>query len=72
MDEMDVREKEYVYIQSYKHDGSLHRTWAKGFVIEANASRIVLVTNRALVSEADGSLVQRDLHDSQNRDSLLL
>lgn len=54
MDEMDVREKEYVYIQSYKHDGSLHRTWAKGFVIEANASRIVLVTNRALVSEADG------------------
>lgn len=51
---MVVKEKERVYIQSYKHDGSLHRTWAKGFVIEANAVRIVAVTNRALVSEADG------------------
>ena len=51
---MIVKEKERVYIQSYKHDGSLHRTWAKGFVIEANAIRIVAVTNRALVSEADG------------------
>jgi len=49
-----VKEKDHVYIQSYKHDGSLHRTWAKGFVIESNATRIVLVTNRALVSEADG------------------
>ena len=51
---MVVKEKERVYIQSYKHEGSLHRTWAKGFVIEANAIRIVAVTNRALVSEADG------------------
>lgn len=51
---MVVKEKERIYIQSYKHDGSLHRTWAKGFVIEANAIRIVAVTNRALVSEADG------------------
>ena len=51
---MAVKEKERVYIQSYKHDGSLHRTWAKGFVIEANVVRIVAVTNRSLVSEADG------------------
>ena len=32
---MEIQEREYVYIQSYKHDGSLHRTWAKGYVIEA-------------------------------------
>lgn len=51
---MELHECDRVYIQSYKHDGSLHRTWAKGFVIEANARRIVAVTNRTLVSESDG------------------
>ena len=51
---MEIQEREYVYIQSYKHDGSLHRTWAKGYVIEANERRIVAVTNKTLVSEADG------------------
>lgn len=42
------------YIQSYKHDGSLHRTWCKGFVLEATEDRIVAVTNKAWVIEADG------------------
>lgn len=51
---MEIQEREYVYIQSYKHDGSLHRTWAKGYVIEANERRIVAVTNKTLVSESDG------------------
>lgn len=51
---MELNEKDSVYIQSFKHDGSLHRTWATGFVIEANERRIVVVTDRALVSEADG------------------
>lgn len=51
---MELHEKDYVYIQSYKHDGSLHRTWAKGYVIEANDKRIVAVTNKTLVSESDG------------------
>ena len=51
---MELKEKEYVYIQSFKHDGSLHRTWAMGYVIEANEERIVAVTNRTLVSESDG------------------
>lgn len=36
-----LKEKDYVYIQSYKHDGSLHRTWIKGFVIEVSKERIV-------------------------------
>lgn len=47
------KEKDEVYIQSYKHDGSLHRTWAKGFVIEASDERIVAITDLTWVIEAD-------------------
>ncbi|MCF0116156.1 MAG: DUF402 domain-containing protein [Erysipelotrichaceae bacterium] len=46
--------KEDVFIQSFKHDKSLHRTWSKGFVIESNAQQIVAVTNKTWVIEADG------------------
>lgn len=45
---------EYVYVQSFKHDGSLHRTWCKAFVLEADENHIVAVTNRAWVIESDG------------------
>lgn len=47
-------EKDSIYIQSFKHDGSLHRTWAKGYVMEANDERVVIVTNKTWVSESDG------------------
>lgn len=50
----EIKAGEYLYIQSYKHDGSLHRTWAMGYVIEVRDERVVAVTNRTLVSEADG------------------
>ena len=43
-----------VYIQSYKHNGSLHRTWCKGFVLESDEDRYVAVTNKAWVIEGDG------------------
>lgn len=43
-----------VYIQSFKHDGSLHRTWCKGFVLKSTPEEIVAVTNKAWVIEADG------------------
>lgn len=43
-----------VYIQSFKHDGTLHRTWCKGFVLEADEDHYIVVTNRAWVIEADG------------------
>lgn len=46
--------KDQIYIQSFKHDKSLHRTWAKGYVIEANKNRIVAITDRAWVIESDG------------------
>ncbi len=45
---------DHVYIQSYKHDGSLHRTWSKGFVIETDDDKLVVVTNKTWVIESDG------------------
>ncbi len=43
-----------VYIQSFKHDGSLHRTWCRGYVVEADEAHIVAVTDKAWVIEDDG------------------
>ena len=43
-----------VYVQSYKHNGSLHRTWCMAYVLEADEEKIVTVTDRAWVIEADG------------------
>lgn len=43
-----------VYVQSFKHDGSLHRTWSKGTIIEVTDERYVLVTYKAWVIESDG------------------
>ena len=51
---MILKENEIVYIQSYKHDGSLHRTWAKGVVIESNDHQFVVVTNKTWVTESNG------------------
>ena len=45
---------DHVYIQSYKHDGSLHRTWSKGFVIEKDKDKIVVGTNKTWVIGSDG------------------
>ena len=50
---MRPKEKEMIYIQGYKHDHTLHRTWAKALVIESNEERIVCVTNRSWVVESD-------------------
>ncbi len=44
----------HVYIQSYKHNGKLHRTWSKGFVLVADDKHMVVVTNKTWVIEADG------------------
>lgn len=42
-----------VHIQSFKHDGKLHRTWSKGVVLEVNAKQWVVVTYKTLVVEAN-------------------
>lgn len=43
-----------VFIQSFKHNGSLHRTWSKALVLEDNDDCIVAVTDHTWVVEADG------------------
>lgn len=55
-DVMDIGEQ--VYIQSFKHDGSLHRTWAKGTVLEKTDERLVLVTYKTMVTESSGRIWQ--------------
>lgn len=51
---MKLPVNQMVYIQSFKHDGSLHRTWSKGYVLEASQEKMVVVTNKTWVIEADG------------------
>lgn len=51
---MELKEMDRVFIQSFKHDGSLHRTWANGIILECTKERTVLLTNKSIVTEADG------------------
>lgn len=43
-----------VIIQSYKHDGSLHRTWLYSKVLDVKEDYFVVVNNKTWVIEADG------------------
>lgn len=45
---------EVIYIQSYKHDGSLHRTWSSATVLDVDEEKIVVITYKTWVVEADG------------------
>lgn len=51
---MDLKVGESTYIQSYKHDGSLHRTWSKALVIDVKEDFTVAVTDHTWVVESDG------------------
>lgn len=42
-----------VFVQSYKHDGSIHRTWSKALVIDVLENCYVVVTDHSYVVEAD-------------------
>ena len=44
----------WLAIQSYKHDGSLHRTWDRGLVLANNDDFIVVATKKAKVVESNG------------------
>ncbi|MDR0934894.1 MAG: DUF402 domain-containing protein [Erysipelotrichaceae bacterium] len=44
----------WIEIQSYKHDGSIHRQWDRGLVLEDNDDFIVVASRRAKVIEANG------------------
>ncbi|MBR2553096.1 MAG: DUF402 domain-containing protein [Erysipelotrichaceae bacterium] len=43
-----------IFIESYKHDGSLHRVWSKGIVIDTNPEFSVAVTDHTWIVESDG------------------
>ena len=45
-----------ILIHSYKHDGSIHRSWAKGFVLDANEKHTIVINNHTLVTESDGRM----------------
>lgn len=44
----------WVYISCYKHDGSIHRRWDRGFVVEDSDDYIVIASRKAKVIEGDG------------------
>ena len=50
----DLKTGDSVFVQSYKHNGSLHRTWSKALVIDVNEHSAVVVTDHSWVVEADG------------------
>lgn len=52
MEQLKVGDK--VFVQSYKHDGSLHRTWSKALVIDVLEDCYVVVTDHSWVVESDG------------------
>lgn len=44
----------WIAIQSFKHDGALHRSWDRGYVLENNDDFIVIATKKAKVVESNG------------------
>lgn len=44
----------WIQIQSYKHDGSLHRLWDQGLVLEVNDDMIIVASKKTRVTEYDG------------------
>jgi len=44
----------WVSIKCYKHNGTIHRFWDRGFVIENNDDYIVVATKKAKVIESNG------------------
>ena len=43
-----------VFVQSYKHNGSLHRTWSKALVVDILDDLAIVVTDHTWVVESDG------------------
>ena len=48
------KEGDYVAIKSYKHDGSLHRTWRDTMVLKTSDDAIIGCNDHTLVTESDG------------------
>ncbi|MBO1308715.1 DUF402 domain-containing protein [Enterococcus sp. 669A] len=48
------KEGEFITIKSYKHDGSLHRTWRDTMVLKTSECSIIGLNDHTLVTESDG------------------
>ena len=48
------REGEFITVKSYKHDGSLHRTWRDSMLLKTSDQAIIACNDHTLVTEADG------------------
>ncbi len=44
----------WFHVQSYKHDGSLHRTWDSAMIVDVTDDYIVIASTCNKVVEADG------------------
>ncbi|MDR0298243.1 MAG: DUF402 domain-containing protein [Streptococcaceae bacterium] len=47
------KEGDFITIQSYKHDGSLHRTWRETMLLKTNENSLIGVNDHTLVTESD-------------------
>ncbi|AFS00715.1 nucleoside tri-diphosphate phosphatase [Lentilactobacillus buchneri] len=47
-------EGQFIAIQSYKHDGSLHRVWRDTMVLKTSENSLIGCNNHTLVTEDDG------------------
>jgi len=53
MNDKELKIGDYVFVQSYKHDGQIHRTWSKALLIDMNEDFYVVVTDHSWVVEHD-------------------
>ena len=45
-----------ILIHGYKHNGKIHRCWAKGLVLQETDDHFIVINNRTLVTESDGRM----------------
>lgn len=48
------KEGDFITIQSYKHDGTLHRTWRDTMILKTTEHAVIGVNDHTLVTESDG------------------
>ena len=49
----DLKIGDSVFVQSFKHNGAVHRTWSKALVIDVKEDYYVVVTDHTWVVESD-------------------
>ncbi|WP_407272348.1 DUF402 domain-containing protein [Radiobacillus sp. PE A8.2] len=43
-----------IRIQSYKHNGQLHRVWGSSLVLKSNSNMMIIGNDKTIVTESDG------------------